>query len=271
MHRQLRVTGRGTCRAPYPPQAFSCLQSYLFLNKKTRRLYHQRKRPAKIAWTVTYRKQHRKVSPGGCMRSRWLQRSGHMQAELPPGCRPGWRLGLLCATGLPTSRRRLLSIILLPPCARRSRLLSGNSCLLHIDPSSGQQLWDGSFAFRHAHTVHRALMTAGLPVRQRLGRQTHAGDSTIGPGAALAGHGGCGDPQEAAHCAQGICARDQRGHPGGAPEAPAGEARAAQAAAGRGCQVRCWVALMCAVRISILSGAALSSSVVRPAPLGSAF
>ena len=86
-----------------------------------------------------------------------------------------------------------------------------------------------------------------------------------------AGHGGCGDPQEAAHCAQGICARDQRRHPGGASEAPAGEARAAQAAAGRGCQVRRWAAYMCAVCITILSGAALSSSMVRPVALGSAF
>jgi len=35
-------------------------QQFLFLNKKARRLYHQRKRPAKIAWTTVYRKQHRK-------------------------------------------------------------------------------------------------------------------------------------------------------------------------------------------------------------------
>lgn len=38
------------------------LQQFLFINKKARRLYHQRKRPAKIAWTTVYRKQHRKVS-----------------------------------------------------------------------------------------------------------------------------------------------------------------------------------------------------------------
>merc|ERR1712130_637550 len=31
-------------------------QSFLFLNRKSRSFFHQRKRPAKIAWTVTYRK-----------------------------------------------------------------------------------------------------------------------------------------------------------------------------------------------------------------------
>ena len=83
---------------------------------------------------------------------RSLQRSGHAQAELLPGCWHGLRLGLLCATGLAISRRRLLSIILLPPLARGPQFLSGNSCLLHIHQSSGQQLCDGSFV-RHAHTV----------------------------------------------------------------------------------------------------------------------
>ena len=37
------------------------MQSFLFLNRKSRSMFHQRKRPAKIAWTVTYRKAHRKV------------------------------------------------------------------------------------------------------------------------------------------------------------------------------------------------------------------
>lgn len=37
------------------------MQMFLFLNRKVKSLFHQRKRPAKIAWTATYRKQHRKV------------------------------------------------------------------------------------------------------------------------------------------------------------------------------------------------------------------
>lgn len=36
-------------------------QQYLFINQKCKSLFAQRKRPAKIAWTVTYRKQHKKV------------------------------------------------------------------------------------------------------------------------------------------------------------------------------------------------------------------
>ncbi len=35
-------------------------QQYLFLNKKCRSLYNNRLRPAKLAWTTTYRKQHKK-------------------------------------------------------------------------------------------------------------------------------------------------------------------------------------------------------------------
>jgi len=35
-------------------------QQFLFLRKKCRSLFNQRKRPAKLAWTVLYRKQHRK-------------------------------------------------------------------------------------------------------------------------------------------------------------------------------------------------------------------
>jgi ribosomal protein L24E len=30
-------------------------QQYLFLNKKCKSLYHNRLRPAKLAWTTTYR------------------------------------------------------------------------------------------------------------------------------------------------------------------------------------------------------------------------
>jgi large subunit ribosomal protein L24e len=35
-------------------------QQFLFLKQKCKALFNQRKRPAKIAWTVLYRKQHRK-------------------------------------------------------------------------------------------------------------------------------------------------------------------------------------------------------------------
>lgn len=35
-------------------------QQYLFLNKKCKSLYHNRLKPAKLAWTTTYRKQHKK-------------------------------------------------------------------------------------------------------------------------------------------------------------------------------------------------------------------
>jgi large subunit ribosomal protein L24e len=35
-------------------------QQYLFLSKKTRKMFINRKRPAKLAWTTLYRKQHKK-------------------------------------------------------------------------------------------------------------------------------------------------------------------------------------------------------------------
>jgi len=35
-------------------------QQYLFLNKKCKSLFNNRLRPAKLAWTVAYRKQHKK-------------------------------------------------------------------------------------------------------------------------------------------------------------------------------------------------------------------
>lgn len=35
-------------------------QQFLFLKQKCKSLFNQRKRPAKLAWTVLYRKQHRK-------------------------------------------------------------------------------------------------------------------------------------------------------------------------------------------------------------------
>lgn len=37
------------------------LQTYLFLNQKARSMFHQRKRPAKLAWTAQFRKAHKKV------------------------------------------------------------------------------------------------------------------------------------------------------------------------------------------------------------------
>ena len=36
-------------------------QTFLFLNQKAKSLFHDRKRPAKIAWTVQFRKAHKKV------------------------------------------------------------------------------------------------------------------------------------------------------------------------------------------------------------------
>ena len=44
---------------PLPPSR--PLQQFLFLKQKCRSLFNQRKRPAKLAWTTLYRKQHRKV------------------------------------------------------------------------------------------------------------------------------------------------------------------------------------------------------------------
>ena len=35
-------------------------QQYLFLNKKCKSMYNNRLRPAKLAWTAAYRKQHKK-------------------------------------------------------------------------------------------------------------------------------------------------------------------------------------------------------------------
>lgn len=49
-------------------------QQYLFLNQKCKSLFAQRKRPAKIAWTVTYRKQHKKVGTLGTHSSAGLSR-----------------------------------------------------------------------------------------------------------------------------------------------------------------------------------------------------
>ena len=40
--------------------SFLPLQVFVFLNKKTKSLFHQRKRPGKIAWTAMYRRAHKK-------------------------------------------------------------------------------------------------------------------------------------------------------------------------------------------------------------------
>ena len=61
-------------------------QQYLFINQKCKSMFMQRKRPAKIAWTTTYRKQHKKV--GGHLLSAaapavaWDVRSANMQAVM---------------------------------------------------------------------------------------------------------------------------------------------------------------------------------------------
>jgi hypothetical protein len=47
--------------SPVLPAWFPPVQQFLFLKQKCRSLFIQRKRPAKLAWTTLYRKQHRKV------------------------------------------------------------------------------------------------------------------------------------------------------------------------------------------------------------------
>ena len=44
-------------------------QQYLFLNRKCKSLFNARLRPAKLAWTASYRKQHKKdlVSAEACV------------------------------------------------------------------------------------------------------------------------------------------------------------------------------------------------------------
>ena len=36
-------------------------QMFIFGDSKTKQLFHNRKRPAKLAWTMLYRKQHKKI------------------------------------------------------------------------------------------------------------------------------------------------------------------------------------------------------------------
>lgn len=47
-------------RTASSPPSFLPPQQFLFLRQKCKAMYNQRKRPAKLAWTVLYRKQHRK-------------------------------------------------------------------------------------------------------------------------------------------------------------------------------------------------------------------
>lgn len=66
-------------------QPMCAAQSFLFLNKKCRRLFTNRQKAGKIAWTVIYRRAHRKVSPGqaqGYRLSAATAASCHACAEL---------------------------------------------------------------------------------------------------------------------------------------------------------------------------------------------
>lgn len=60
-------------------------QQYLFLSKKTRKMYINRKRPAKLAWTTLYRKQHKKdqVRCGGLARGLGGWHGSGLCAALP--------------------------------------------------------------------------------------------------------------------------------------------------------------------------------------------
>ena len=41
-------------------------RTFLFLNAKVKSLFGQRKKPARIAWTTAYRKEHKKRPVDGC-------------------------------------------------------------------------------------------------------------------------------------------------------------------------------------------------------------
>ena len=55
-------------------------QQYLFINRKTKSLFGQRKRPAKIAWTTVYRKQHKKVGSLQMSRPALISWLGRLEA-----------------------------------------------------------------------------------------------------------------------------------------------------------------------------------------------
>lgn len=72
LYLQKMVLKTNTCRFSglriYPGKGMIFIrtdgQHYMFLNKKCKSYYHNRLRPAKLAWTVTYRKQHKKDQVG---------------------------------------------------------------------------------------------------------------------------------------------------------------------------------------------------------------
>ena len=45
--------------------------TFLFLNGKSKKMHAQKKKPAKLAWTTTYRKAHKKVREDDATRDRW--------------------------------------------------------------------------------------------------------------------------------------------------------------------------------------------------------
>ena len=55
-------------------------QQYLFINRKIKSLFGQRKRPAKIAWTTVYRKQHKKVGSWRKYRPALISWLRHLEA-----------------------------------------------------------------------------------------------------------------------------------------------------------------------------------------------
>ena len=57
-------------RPPPPPPIPTPLQQSLFINRKAKSLALQRKRAAKIAWTATYRKQHKKDAESAVARKK---------------------------------------------------------------------------------------------------------------------------------------------------------------------------------------------------------
>jgi len=65
-------------------------QQYLFINQKAKGLFNQRKRSAKIAWTTTYRKQHKKVralaARAAALRVRGAEQHGQTRGAARVGC-----------------------------------------------------------------------------------------------------------------------------------------------------------------------------------------
>lgn len=76
-------------------------QQYLFLNKKCKSHFHNRKRPAKLAWTTTYRKAHKKdqVAEASRKKRRTISKV-RTRAHAPPNRPVQACLGLLSLLGL---------------------------------------------------------------------------------------------------------------------------------------------------------------------------